>query len=125
MSLPAVQIERLSKQYRIEGRSEQPGVRSLREALTDAAVAPFRRRARGPRPDEAIWALKDVDLEIQPGEVVGIIGPNGAGKSTLLKVISRITEPTQGRVLLRGRLASLLEVGTGFHPELSVGKTFS
>jgi len=110
----AIRVEGLSKRYRIgEGRSHK----TLREALTGAFRAPFRRANRSGH--ETIWALKDVSFEVAPGEVVGVIGRNGAGKSTLLKILSRITEPTEGRIEIRGRVGSLLEVGTGFHSELT------
>jgi lipopolysaccharide transport system ATP-binding protein len=113
-----IKVEQLGKQYRIGAR--QASYDTLRDTIAGAVRAPleglrrYRRRA-----DEMIWALKDLTFEIMPGEVVGIIGGNGAGKSTLLKVLSRITEPTTGQVKLYGRIASLLEVGTGFHPELT------
>jgi lipopolysaccharide transport system ATP-binding protein len=125
---PAIRVDNLSKLYRVGAR--QQGYKTLRESLVDAASAPWRRIRRAfaarslPQAEsrlqgEDFWALKDVSFDVQPGEVVGIIGSNGAGKSTLLKVLSRITEPTSGRVELRGRVGSLLEVGTGFHPELT------
>ena len=91
---------------------------SLKEALSDAVTAPFR-RLRGTRSREPIWALREVSFDVMPGEVVGIIGSNGAGKSTLLKILSRVLEPTSGRAELYGRIASLLEIGTGFHPDLT------
>ena len=120
MGCPVIRVENLSKQYRIGAREVR--YKTLREALVNLAAAPYRRlRDRGQRAtqSDSVWALNDVSFEVQPGDVVGIIGRNGAGKSTLVKVLSRITEPTKGRVEIRGRVGSLLEVGTGFHPELT------
>jgi lipopolysaccharide transport system ATP-binding protein len=109
----AVTVEHLSKRYRIGGIHTD--YTTLRDRLSGLL-----RRRRGPRAEtREIWALHDINLEIPQGEALGLIGHNGAGKSTLLKILSRITEPTEGRAVLRGRVASLLEVGTGFHPELT------
>jgi lipopolysaccharide transport system ATP-binding protein len=111
--LPALRIEHLSKSYPAGWRPA--GYRTLRESLGQLLNRPWHRSP----PGSEFWALRDLSFEVQPGEVVGVIGRNGAGKSTLLRILSRVTEPTQGRVEMRGRVGSLLEVGTGFHPELT------
>jgi lipopolysaccharide transport system ATP-binding protein len=117
---PAVSVEGLRKYYRLGQREPY---KALRDVLTDALTSPLRLARQRGRParrgGEGIWALDDVSFELRRGEVLGLIGANGAGKSTLLKVLSRITAPTEGRVVIRGRVGSLLEVGTGFHPELT------
>ncbi len=124
MSDIAIRVENLSKQYRI-GKAQQRHD-TLRDAVVDLGHRLSGRfftnpqsEIRNPQSDDVFWALKDVSFEVKRGEVVGIIGRNGAGKSTLLKILSQITEPTNGRAEIHGRVASLLEVGTGFHPELT------
>jgi lipopolysaccharide transport system ATP-binding protein len=112
--IPAIQVENLSKLYKIGH------LRRRSDTLRDQLVAILRGLwQHKPTGEDEIWALKDVSFEVQPGEVVGVIGRNGAGKSTLLKILARITEPTSGRAVINGRIGSLLEVGTGFHPELT------
>jgi lipopolysaccharide transport system ATP-binding protein len=109
---PILEIQNVSKKFRIN-REQQPYL-SMRDSITNFFKSPFSRESR-----DDFWALRDVSFDVMPGDTIGIIGKNGAGKSTLLKVLSRITPPTSGKIISRGRIASLLEVGTGFHPELS------
>ena len=119
MTEPAIQITGLGKRYRIGG--PRAAYRTLRETVT-AGAAGLAGRVRGRADADGrrdFWSLRDVSFAVRPGEVVGVIGRNGAGKSTLLKILSRITRPTEGRVVINGRVGSLLEVGTGFHPELT------
>jgi lipopolysaccharide transport system ATP-binding protein len=113
MSRPVIVVQGLGKRYRI---GQRVPYKTLREALRQS----FQRRQPGRHSEEAeFWALKDVSFDVKPGEVLGIIGANGAGKTTLLRILSRITEPTEGHATIHGRVGSLLEVGTGFHPELT------
>ncbi|HZG67171.1 MAG TPA: ATP-binding cassette domain-containing protein, partial [Herpetosiphonaceae bacterium] len=117
MSNTIIHVENLGKRYRIGETGAAYGM--LKESLVAALKAPF----RGRRPERGgateFWALRDVSFEVKQGQILGIIGRNGAGKSTLLKILSHITEPTTGFVRMRGRVRALLEVGTGFHPELT------
>src|SRR6266480_2045231 len=115
--LPIIQVNNISKQYRVSGSSSVAP--TLREALMAKLKSSFNATGNHANDSGLFWAVKDISFEVNPGEVVGIVGRNGAGKSTLLKIISRIIKPTFGEVNIYGRVGSLLEIGTGFHPDLS------
>src|SRR5262245_34654922 len=115
MGIAAVRIEGLGKKYQYGSRRED----SLKGLLRGGLQKLRRSNRRASKSADSFWALRDVSFSVEPGEVVGLIGSNGAGKSTLLKILSRVTKPTEGRAEVQGRVGSLLEVGTGFHPDLS------
>ncbi len=119
MSTAAIEVDGLGKRYLLGEREQYQALRDVLSSAPRRLVGRVRRADDDPSDRPHTWALRDVEFAVQPGEVLGIIGHNGAGKSTLLKILSRITRPTEGRAVMRGRIGSLLEVGSGFHPELT------
>jgi len=117
--MPIIKLENLSKKYKIVHEREGAKYSTLRDEMVSAVKKPFLWLAGRGSARENVWVLKNINLEIEPGEVLGIIGPNGAGKTTLLKILAKITPPSEGKAVIGGRVGSLLEVGTGFHPELT------
>ncbi|MGH9893843.1 MAG: ABC transporter ATP-binding protein, partial [bacterium] len=117
MEKPIIEVHRVGKKF-VLSHNRLP-YETFRDAVTNLIKRPFHRGDRRSSSQEDFWALRDIDFDVRKGEVLGIIGPNGSGKSTLLKILSQITPPTTGEITIRGHVASLLEVGTGFHPELT------
>ncbi|MSU54304.1 MAG: ABC transporter ATP-binding protein [Candidatus Staskawiczbacteria bacterium] len=117
--MPIIQVENLSKKYRISHQENKAAYGTLTDEITNVFKKPIKWLKGHREKKEDIWAIKDISFSVEPGEILGIIGANGAGKSTLLKILTRITPPTNGRAIIKGRVSSLLEVGVGFHPELT------
>jgi lipopolysaccharide transport system ATP-binding protein len=114
-----IEVENLSKRYRISHQKKNLSYFTLRDEITEIVRKPFDLLTGRRSNKEELWALKNITFNVRPGEVLGLIGPNGSGKTTLLKLLTRITAPTTGKAIIEGRIGSLLEVGTGFHPELT------
>ncbi len=120
MSQPAITVVNLSKKYQFRAKQTHKSLKSAIESLVQNSFKQIRTKATNDKlPEDELWVLKNVSFKILKGEIVGIIGPNGSGKSTLLKILSGITPPTRGKIIIDGNVTSLLEVGTSFHSELT------